>query len=453
MITPSDVLFAWDAGLGIVPTVGGEPSFSRGGSKWVRTRARGGSPLYTKVVGDQAGFSWVEKDGVLLPRRMLWGEMASTPTNDDSVRFEPSATAWSLTGAGKATDEGARDSVFAPLPSDGEAREFSSSGGSGDDARLRQPIGSSTGGREVVSAVFEQAIGDGTCEVRADDDTGIYLRALYTFATDSVNLNTGEHAYREILAERGPNGGRVVRLVCTGVGNNTTGRTVEATPVTNEANESRIIHHAQHEELPFATSPVVYVGAPATRPADVPVTFDPGPKPQPFALYWRGVPQELPATPNRMVMAQSAGSNPRWELRKDNTGDNAWRIGVWDASGNLVSNVENVAPDPTLIWDFVVVAALEESPPRVRLIIAQDGNVITGEGSTNSAWALPDEWDEPRLSLGSRANLQMEGSLLHGRALMARLAALDAPTDGSDDQALRDELADVPIGPHRAGHA
>jgi len=102
----------------------------------------------------------------------------------------------------------------------------------------------------------------------------------YLWGTDSTLLSIGDSVDKRVLTQNGPNGGKVVRFILRydpstdAEGGN--GRQVLLFPDRSGNNEAVIFHHAQIEEAPNASSPIVTGGSPVTRSADDYAIFEGG---------------------------------------------------------------------------------------------------------------------------------------------------------------------------------
>jgi len=447
-IQQQDILFAWDASHGIVPTVGGEPSFSRGGDKWVRTRARGGSPLYTRVRGDQVGFSWVEKDGVLLPRRALDLELGGTPITDDSGDQGP-GTVWESVSF-----------TYSVVPSifgdDFDAHRIENNSGSFGQGVVS--AGTFSGNPETFSVIMEGAgFNSGPTDWMGvfDTDSSSWVIRVdnVNFDDGTANLVDGTRITVETLAVRGPNGGRVLRIQATGTGTAGNARTVRWPRLSDGS--AVISHHAHHEEHLFATSPVVFTGAPVTRPAEQ-VYVAPVFPPQDFAWYTMAVARSF----------AEAGTNREWwdvgdrvngpgvNAREDSNADEKYELVSEDDGSNVaVSGVTLAGVAPGSVVELA--GAYENATGKVRLIGRVDGGAWQDGGiDTPASWTPPTAWARDRMAYNETASLtgQNRGAQVFTRDLKALASAMDNDPFSAAAADVAEELADVPIGPHRAGH-
>lgn len=442
----SDVLYAVDFRQKLAPLLGpGEPSFSRAGAARLLT-AEG---RYAKLRRDQYRGRWtpldLDESGVLSRRKGLLVEDAISPVNDDSVRFDPANSAWSLSGGGTPSDDGAVSSIFSDLPTDGEARQFSSSGSAGDDALLRQSVNGSTGSTEVAVAVFENVDSD-LSQVGLLDDTGVYAQIRYDWTTESVNVKSGVGA-GEVLCENGPNGGRVVRLVITGIGNNTTGRQLLADPVVDTASGTAIIHYAHADTRSFATSPIPYVGSPQSRVRED-VTIEPAFKPADFHIYTSWIMRtDSDAGDNRKGIYSFSNGNLEGHVRDDGTNINNIAIDISDGSGNNDPEFHSGAIPH--FGDLVqhVLGYVRSTGERHSYLKVRSA-AVDHRGSTPSSWSDTDDsplnlrWNEYSYSGGHR------GSQLILRQHAVKSSALDTAIDGSAPETIMDEMAGIHVGPN-----
>jgi len=444
-IRQQDILFAWDASHGIVPTVGGSPNEDiRGGDKWVRTRAQGGSPLYTKRVGNEVPFSWVERDGVLLPRRTLDRSPGRTPVNDDSVDLSATSDIGN-DFAGTITEA---ESAFAGQT----GYHWDNDTGSFDQGIAS--VGVFSGGTEVLTFVVEEdPTSGGPVAIGIWDGTAAAWVAHYNinFGSESLGVNqaAGDAGYFVRESFDGPNGQKTARvhIVYTGTAGNN--RSVRA----QFSDGERIyFHHWQLEEAHFASSPIVYTGSPVTRPADV-VRWSPGPAPQDAIGYLRYVIAHQNKFGGRQDMLTwgDDAAVPKVEVREMSDVENAQLL-LRDGDNNFVDTKATLPPGASALapGDLVEIAfVVEIATGRSRALTRVNEEADVGaDGGTPASWVTPTDFGaDNRIELAGPNGTWMRGA----RLLMAKPAALDAdPWTGAGADVL-DELADVPIGPHRAG--
>ena len=196
----------------------------------------------------------------------------SAATNDilDSADVDVAGSAnWTL--AGGAWTQASATSVIA-----GEtAHRYTNDGATGSHGMYQATpnlVGTSVVGSAIVENVSALVTSVGIFDVTA---AGFVVLGTYTWATDSIvetsspeGSSTGVR--RTVLAEYGPNGGRVVRLEVYGIAATATnaGRLYIYPSGTSVNSLVAILHHAQHEDGVKATTPIVNTGSAGTRAAE-----------------------------------------------------------------------------------------------------------------------------------------------------------------------------------------
>lgn len=430
----SDILLYDEPGRFSKP-IGAVPVFTRSGALRILDTGR----IYREITADKARRETVISSdspglGAHESTRALPLEPPETPANDDSVRFDPAQTAWSLTGGGTPVDDGAVTSIFDSLPTNGEARQFSSSGAGTADAILRQNIGSSTGSKETVSAIIEQVDAEDSW-VRARDSTGYYVEIRYKWATDTLTETTGSGHVRT-LAEAGPNGGKVIRLIGTGTGNNATTRQTDVLAVVSTANGTAIVHHAQHEERAYATSPIPYVGSPVLRPgedfhyADTAVDGR-----QAIAGYLRFFAVDPLSAVNNGRLFGNWGSTPRF-LVYNNTVNQIWLL-YRDSGGNQSSANTGISASPGDLVEVAWTIAADGSP---YLVGRLNGSGISSDSGAATANGL-EKFASRDLYLNQDPDGTNRGAQKYERVHVVKASEVDAALDGTADQAFIGEVA------------
>jgi hypothetical protein len=156
------------------------------------------------------------------------------------------------------------------IANDGGSKSF-------DAKHISQDTGSFTNSVETASAIFENDFG-GVVKLRIGGGSSQFniAEVIYNFETGDFNLGTFGAELSggaEVIDENGPGvGGQVVRLhlsydpTLTSDGGGS-GRELYMFPAETET--KNIIHHAQLEEAPNASSPIVTKSAKKTRAGDV----------------------------------------------------------------------------------------------------------------------------------------------------------------------------------------
>lgn len=195
----------------------------------------------------------------------LTGEGASTNEVTDSNDF----SAGSDWGAGTGFTISAVNSVFL-----GETAYKHVDDGAGSRVRT-QAVGVLSSGAETFSVIVENVDALITTIGLRDEANGWVILATFTWATgaiveDNSTYGTSESFRAELLSNSGPNGGAVYRISVTGTPvNPANSRQLYLYPSGIAANtKSVIVHHGQHEERPFASSPIITTTGAASRAAE-----------------------------------------------------------------------------------------------------------------------------------------------------------------------------------------
>jgi len=183
----------------------------------------------------------------------------------DSTDFDPGSTNWtSVNGT----------SVGAAVQSilKGESAYPVSVNAAGD---LRQAAGSFTGSEETVSLLVEEGAASKFRVILSGGDADKALDVAYEWGTGATVV-IGARANARVLTTNSPNRGkRLVRLVLsydpTAANNGSVeGETRRYRIVADDARngDDIVLHHAQLEEAPNATNPIVTGASATTRAAD-----------------------------------------------------------------------------------------------------------------------------------------------------------------------------------------
>lgn len=463
MITPPDVLYAWDIDRGGSPSpvIGGEAKLIREGDRRVRIRRRGGGYLWERRVGNKVATAVVDSEGVLSSRRALDLDRSATPTNDDSVRFGPaSEVAWSYANV---DTNPVKSSAFDNLPGDGEAREFTGDGSGA--VQVRQNIGTFGAGilETTLILVENTAGGDEVWWGLFNSTTSSFEgRASYNFATGATAMENGTGTPAVIdSGEYGPNGQPWALLALRGGGPSGDDRRFWIYPGGNTgvAGNGCTIHYAHHVELSYATSPIPYVGPPETRPGDQ-FWVTPGPyRPDVthvFLVEWvAGMPHGDTRAFERTVF-HGDGSKP-WALLWQSDATPGKMRFDWDnaaSEGASIQDIDLGAPEPGEL--IQVVYAFDAVDGTMRLIGRAEGEAVKDSGaSTPASFTTPSSLGENnRIVYNEDADLSgsRRGRHLFLRHLGVRGSQMDTdPFTGAAEDVLN-ELLDIPITPDRAGH-
>lgn len=154
-----------------------------------------------------------------------------------------------------------------------------------------QGVGTFSGQPETASVIVENVDATETALSLFHPTLGTHIcRGRLTWATGQASVQSGAGTVRaQKLADAGPNGGPVYRLIVTGTGTAGDQRRIVVYPSgTSQNTQTAIVHHVQHEVGEVATSPIVTTTAAVTRAADV-LTFPWGHAPRPMTGYLRFV--------------------------------------------------------------------------------------------------------------------------------------------------------------------
>jgi len=446
-IKPSDVLFAWDASHGIVPTVGPdvEPNI-RGGDLWVANRKGGGLQRYEKRVGNQVGQTWVERDGVLVNRASLVLDRAVTPEVQSSADVDTDGSDWATSGSG-VTREGVEPSVFGD---DFDAIVYDDAGSS-QAAQVLQTVGTFTGNPEVGHFIARRTDGQTRTDFTVRDGSAGSFVAVARFSwSGSMDMVQGDWVHWRWLD-------RARELVEVWIGYSaTSGNTrrvrIYLTSFADTAAGKLAIHYANIYEHQAALAPVPYSGTPVTRPSQEfkfsPVGFDP----EAMFVYAAFVDSgnAFGASNDRDIWRFGAGSGTNgssFQVRgggssgsgtlfgQHNDADGNWHTATVSGLGNTVGRLVETYAELNPAADDLRIAARVDR-----------GGASSG---ATSPGPLGDRWETDQLHWAAAFNsTPTDGALRFLRFLVVKHAAVDSALN--DD--VLDELQDVPIGPHRAGH-
>ncbi len=151
------------------------------------------------------------------------------------------------------------------------AIRFTNSGGAGPN--ILQNNGTFTGGVETFWLIVENidAVGTSPFITNATSST-VIAQTQITWATGAIALTgvfSGASTGGFKIADVGPNGGPVYLIWLSQTGTTGNNRRLSIRPAGNTTSLlSAVIHHIQHEEAPFFSSPIVTAAAAASRVAD-----------------------------------------------------------------------------------------------------------------------------------------------------------------------------------------
>lgn len=431
---------------GFEPLVGGgQPSYARDGpAHYVRAGER-----YGKAVAGEVPVVWLPHSDFPPRQPVLQVDQALTPDNDDSVLFT-SGSAWTRQNV---SSEESRPSFLDDLPTGGEARQFTST--SSDFVRVRQDIGTFSGSLETLTGVFER-VDQGQSGLLAADTsaTGNPGFVLYDWSADSVSLQSGSWAARQILTESGPNGGRVVRLILVYSGTSGNSRAIELQPDRDTAAQRiGIVHHGQFEETyAYPTAPVAHVGTPATRDSAF-FTVPNGPRPGEWVGYAAFVSTSDSATGlnnSHRLITHGSFDDPRAHIFQSN--DGTIRLFVDDGTNTdtEVISVARTAGDLVEIaYRFDNAAGTFYAAGRVN----EGAKDVDDSAVGTPSWpGISDFANENAIGYGCDADGDAgggQGALKLVRHYVTEQGAVDSPVDGTDPSGLLSELAAFHLPPTR----
>lgn len=421
-ITLSDVLWYWDHRRGEVPTIGGTPVFSRAGSAY----ERGPNGIHIPRGVDTPR---IEPEGMLL-------ELSHT--NLLGAPFELDGTSpWTMQGSYTVSAVGSiysdRSAYKWPNPGDTTSRG------------TYQTIGTLTGSPETLSVDVENVDADETSIGIYDITAANWVARLkFDWATrvasvDASAVGTATSAHAVKLADVGPSGGPVYRLIVTCTPNNSGNtRRIYIHPSGVPINtKTAILHAAQHVEAGLATSMVE-----GTRSADSFYWENP-PPPQEFVTYFK----------YRALMKGAGGiSAPRvWTLGDsvsssvgifiDSSGQ--VRIGHWGSTSSVGASVA-VVPN---VGDTIEICTIFYSDDTGRMIVSHNGAAVVSVGVGAPSGGIGAAWDVNKLALNARAEQASKGASKHEFFKIVKRASLTAATDGTADQAVMDEMRGMYVSP------
>lgn len=422
----SDILWYWDAIAGVQPIVGGDPTFSRASSGLVMPdRAH----RVRSLAADYPRFPWVTVGGERLPAMLL--EKASTNKLTDSNDFSASGN-WFISPG---LTMSAVESVFG-----GQSAYRADNDGVLGARSINQTIGTLTGSDESMSVVWEDIDADemrfGIRDVTA---ASWVILARYIPSTESLSVTFGAGTLH------GPidlGGGRVW-LGATGSGTASNTRAPHIYPTgTTKAVRSAIVHFAQHEEAAVPTSPIITTTAAAARAAES-MQWAGAPRPQAMVIYSDLVMVAVPLAGdgNRIWhIGESDDSAPRLLLRHN--GANV--INVFLENGTNSANTSITLSPAPAVNDRIQVVAVVNADGSGRLISSLNGAAVQAAALSAPTGGLPTSWSDNVLWLNS-VGASSVNAHKYRQLKIVKPTNLDAALDGTEDQALMDEMAALTV--------
>lgn len=433
----SSVLFYNDFSTGPEADVGGPMSFSRDSEKW--TLGRDG--IYHRARAGQVAYGWAD----------VSGKAPQPPTRRPLLRVDPGITPIISDSVDLSGDKWSQNHVSAanPVPplfpgvSGADSREYIWDGVQAFAEAAKQFT--ATGSNVVTSCILEHTSADQSWGGIYSNTGSVWVtRWEYVWSTDTLTLGAGTGAVgREVLAEVGPNGGRLVRFWA--VGSDTSGNTdrIIIQPVRSGTNsgpgDGNIIHYGNVEPGGVATAPIPYQGSAQTRTADEIYFENPAPLPQDLVAYVSVVGLD-PRTNYARFWALGSSGAARLILENTFT-DGALTAYAQDDSGNSGGASVNIGP--YVEGDYIEAAVVyTQSTGRLRIVARRnDGGAFASE-TTPASWTPPTDWNVNRLTVGSAGGgTGAHQTAEYGRIYFAKPSDLASAPYGDTD-ALLDELRD-----------
>lgn len=399
-----DVVFRWRAGWAGL-------AFSRPSPAWYVD----GDGILREAAPDVPRIEWydLDGDGVRETPTMLL-EPGATNVLLDSCNLPASGSAWGSTSNFTVSPAA---SIF-----QGQTAWRHQNLGLVDSARRSQFSGMFTDRPETASAIVENVNATETALNIRDYTAEVNLCiGLLTWATGQARVQQGAGTViARKLANAGPNGGPVYRLIVTATGTAGNAHSVLIYPSgTSQNTQTAIVHHVQYEVGPIATSPIVTTTAAVTRSADA-LTFPWPHAPQAMTGYLRFV--------ERGAVAMTSVFRALLQIGTDTT---APRLFVGAFSTNTTYRLAFLTPTSS------VASILPTAPPigaRVELLwrLYADGSVQIEQsidGGTpvvaarSSGIGLPAAWSGQILRLSGVPNVRNEAPAAWRDAVVLRGAA------------------------------
>lgn len=375
----SGVIYYWRAGSSYRQA---DETFSRSGTRYAFNHKTG---LYEEVAsGVPRTSSWVKAtDGEWY--RTLELALGDTPVTDDSARFS-SSSGWTRNNVGS---EASKTSIFATLPTNGEARQLVGNGSLGN---IRQVTGTHTGSKEISLMVAENDGSDPRVALRSLNDFDLVVS--YDFATDTVNEQTGtpDASGRTILTESGQNGGRTVLFWVVFTKTAGTNKNLLYYFDHRGASEGAIFHYAAHHDLGFFPGPDPQVGTASSFSGDQ-FSVSPGPYRSDVAQAWYV--EFIAGTligdtgSNFRIIEHGDGSNPMVRLQESSGTAGQIEFDYLDTDGNSSQRTVDIGTsDPLQRIEAVYV--IDPSDGNNRLLARADGGTVQDSGASSpSSWTTP----------------------------------------------------------------
>ncbi|HEX6941132.1 MAG TPA: hypothetical protein VF158_17145 [Longimicrobiales bacterium] len=382
-----DLLFRWRAGW-----AGG--SFSRSSSAWYV----GPDGRIYQTAANAPRVEWYDLDGDGVretPTALL--EPAATNLLLDSCNLPASGSAW---GGESNFSVSPATSIFA-----GQTAWRHQNLGLAGSVSRNQNIGTFTGQPETGSAIVENVDATETA-LNIRDNTAMVNLCIgrLTWATGQASVQGGAGTVLALkLANAGPNGGPVYRLIVTATGTPGNSGSIFLYPSgTSQNTRTVIVHHVQHEVGAVATSPIVTTTAAVTRSADalsfpLPASLS---RPVPMTLYLRFVERGAAFEQAFQGDIVEIGSTARPLLQVDNANDTGtYRVLYTTAVG--VDSFSD-APVAVAVGDVVELAAVLTAAGAARIRIARNGGAEQAgpDGTARGLGAAP--WPVQTLGLAVR---------------------------------------------------
>lgn len=270
-----------------------------------------------------------------------------------------------------------------------------------------QTIGTLSAAGDTVYGIVENVDADTTSIVLFDSTAGVSVHlAEFTWATRVLATTSGSGSLFAVkLAEVGPNGGPVYLLGVSGIGTLGNNRRINIYPTgTTQNGKTAILHHAQMEGgVLFPTSPIITVGASATRIRDS-LEYPFNARPGNLSMYMRMVSrghEHRDANSRVLFSLGTATTVPRIQIQQTGAA-NTYIASIADSGGSAASgSVANASVEPGSLVELLLTLQVSgDRLGRVQLTGAiNNGTPVTGVLS--STRAVGDLFSGSKLAIGA----------------------------------------------------
>ena len=267
------------------------------------------------------------------------------------------------------------------------------------DRRFQQTIGTLTGNAESLMLIIENVDASVSDLGLWDSTTGSWVhRAELTWSSGAwaTVAGSGELFTPELLANAGPNGGKVYRLTMGATGTAANGRRFIVYPTgVGQNGLSAILHHAQLVENEVCHSVIVTDTVATQRSQDFASLAFPW-RPQPMWVYAKFVDVGSGEAFNAPVVALQASSTTRLMLLSHASTERQWRFFHESPAGQSSSSQTSGAGAH---GDTVELLGLLSSTGSAQLLWSLNGGTVTTE-SAGAARAYADNWADAAIFFG-----------------------------------------------------